>query len=238
MIPEKPLYVGKAKSVYSGENPDELVVIFRNDMTAFNGVKHDQFTDKGKLNATASEFFMKMLEKEGIPTHYIRMSAPETMIVRRLTMIPLEVIVRNVAAGSMTKKYPVAEGTVLDWPIVSIDYKDDERGDPMINDEIIKVLHILNDEELMQVKELALKVNSVLSRFFDECGIRLVDFKLEFGKSGGKIYLGDEISMDSMRLWDKKTGESFDKDVYRFDKGDVITAYRNVLERIIPDCGA
>ncbi|WP_324475180.1 phosphoribosylaminoimidazolesuccinocarboxamide synthase, partial [Methanospirillum sp.] len=237
VIPEKPLYEGKAKSVYLSENPDELIVVFRNDMTAFNGVKHDQFTDKGILNATASEFFMKMLEAEGIPTHYIRMAAPDTMIVRRLDMIPLEVIVRNIAAGSMTKKYPVAEGTVLERPVVSIDYKDDERGDPMINDDLIEVLHILPADELKQVKEMALKVNTVLSRFFDECGIRLVDFKLEFGKAAGKIYLGDEISMDSMRLWDKQTGESFDKDVYRFDKGDVITAYRNVLRRILPDGG-
>ncbi|WP_394339578.1 7,8-didemethyl-8-hydroxy-5-deazariboflavin synthase CofG [Methanospirillum stamsii] len=237
VIPAEPLYKGKAKSVFASENPDELIVVFRNDMTAFNGVKHDQFTDKGKLNATASEFFMKMLESEGIPTHYIRMNSPDTMIVRRLTMIPLEVIVRNVAAGSMTKKYPVTEGTVLDWPIVTTDYKDDERGDPMINDDLIQVLHILNADELKQVKEMALRVNTVLSRFFDECGIRLVDFKLEFGKAGGKIFLGDEVSMDSMRLWDKKTGESFDKDVYRFDKGDVITAYRNVLNRIIPGAG-
>jgi len=121
--------------------------------------------------------------------------------------------------------------------VVSIDYKDDERGDPMINDDLIEVLHILPADELKQVKEMALKVNTVLSRFFDECGIRLVDFKLEFGKAAGKIYLGDEISMDSMRLWDKQTGESFDKDVYRFDKGDVITAYRNVLRRILPDGG-
>ncbi|WP_371816493.1 7,8-didemethyl-8-hydroxy-5-deazariboflavin synthase CofG [Methanospirillum purgamenti] len=235
VIPAKPLYEGKAKSVYTSENPDELIVVFRNDMTAFNGVKHDLFTDKGRLNATASEFFMKMLEAEGIKTHYIRMSAPDTMIVRRLEMIPLEVIVRNVAAGSMTKKYPVAEGTVLDWPVVTIDYKDDERGDPMINDDLIQVLHILTGDELTQVKKIALLVNTVLTRFFDECGIRLVDFKLEFGKAGGNIFLGDEISMDSMRLWDKETGESFDKDVYRFNKGDVITAYRNVLKRIIPE---
>jgi FO synthase subunit 1 len=235
VIPAKPLYEGKAKSVYSSENPDELIVVFRNDMTAFNGVKHDQFTDKGRLNATASEFFMRMLETEGIPTHFVRMSAPDTMVVRRLEMIPLEVIVRNIAAGSMTKKYPVDEGTVLDRPVVTIDYKDDERGDPMINDDLILVFHILNAEELTKVKEMALKVNKVLRGFFDECGITLVDFKLEFGKSAGTIYLGDEISMDSMRLWDKVTGESLDKDVYRFDKGDVITAYRNVLKRIIPD---
>ncbi|NLL09467.1 MAG: phosphoribosylaminoimidazolesuccinocarboxamide synthase [Methanomicrobiales archaeon] len=237
-MPAKPLYEGKAKSVYSSENPDELIVVFRNDMTAFNGVKHDRFTDKGRLNATASEFFMKMLEAEGIPTHFVRMSAPDTMVVRRLEMIPLEVIVRNIAAGSMTKKYPIDEGTVLERPVVTIDYKDDERGDPMINDDLIQVLHILNAEELIKVKEMALEVNRILSRFFDDCGIKLVDFKLEFGKSAGTIYLGDEVSMDSMRLWDKVTGESLDKDVYRFDKGDVITAYREVLKRIIPDAVA
>jgi len=237
VFPDKPLYEGKAKSVYTSENPDELVVVFRNDMTAFNGEKHDQFLDKGRLNATASEFFMKMLEKEGIPTHFVRMDAPDVMVVKRLSMIHLEIIVRNVAAGSMTKKYPVAEGTVLERPVVSIDYKDDERGDPMINDDLIEVLHLMTAEELRQVKEMALRVNSILSQFFDECGITLVDFKLEFGREKDRIVLGDEISMDSMRLWDKETGESFDKDVYRFDKGDVITAYRNVLARIIPGFG-
>jgi phosphoribosylaminoimidazole-succinocarboxamide synthase len=158
-----------------------------------------------------------------------------TMIVRRLEMIPLEIIVRNVAAGSMVKKYPVKEGTVLSPPVVSIDYKDDERGDPMINDDLIVALGMLSRDELAAVKKSALKVNEVLSAFFDEFGITLVDFKLEFGKADGEIILGDEISMDSMRLWDKETGESFDKDVYRFEKGDVMTAYRRVLERIIPE---
>lgn len=235
MIQVKPLYTGKAKSVYACEDPDELKVVFRNDMTAFNGVKHDQFLDKGRLNASASEFFMKMLEDQGIKTHFIRMTGSDTMIVKCLTMIPLEVIVRNIAAGSMTKKYPVSEGTVLERPVVSFDYKDDERGDPMINDDIILVLHILNEDELCRIKKMAILINDVLSKFFDSCGIRLVDFKLEFGKFKNEILLGDEISMDSMRLWDKKTGQSLDKDVYRFDKGDVISAYRTVLRRIIPD---
>ena len=235
MSMETPLYEGKAKSVYRTHNPDELRVVFRNDMTAFNGVKHDQFENKGRFNATASEFFMRLLEKNGVSTHFINRPDPETMIVKKLQMIPLEVIVRNVAAGSMVKKYPVKEGTALDPPVIAIDYKDDERGDPMINDEIIYALGILNPDELTIVKKVALKINEVLSKFFDEFGIRLVDFKLEFGKVKGTILLGDEISMDSMRLWDKQTGESFDKDVYRFEKGDVMTAYRRVLERIIPD---
>lgn len=232
---ETPLYEGKAKSVYRTENPKELKVVFRNDMTAFNGVKHDQFENKGRFNATASEFFMRLLEENGVITHFISRPDPETMIVKKLEMIPLEVIVRNVAAGSMVKKYPVKEGTIFSPPIVAIDYKDDERGDPMINDELIVALNILTLPELDAVKKAALRVNEVLSQFFDEFGIRLVDFKLEFGKADSQIILGDEISMDSMRLWDKKTGESFDKDVYRFEKGDVMTAYRRVLERIIPN---
>jgi len=236
MTPE-PLYEGKAKSVFLTENPDELRVVFRNDMTAFNGVKHDQFENKGRFNATASEFFMRLLEEKGVKTHFISRPDPDTMIVRRLTMIPLEVIIRNVAAGSMIKKYPVAEGTVFSPPIIAIDYKDDERGDPMINDEIIIALGILDPEGLTTVKRTALTINQILTAFFEEYGITLVDFKLEFGRAGSEILLGDEISMDSMRLWDKKTGESFDKDVYRFDKGDVMTAYRRVLERIIPGFG-
>ncbi len=235
MIMETPLYEGKAKSVYLTDKPGELRVVFRNDMTAFNGVKHDQFENKGRFNATASEFFMRLLEENGVGTHFISRPDPVTMIVKKLEMIPLEVIVRNVAAGSMVKKYPVKEGTVLSPPVVAIDYKDDERGDPMINDELIVALKILTLAELDAVKKAALKVNDILTQFFDEFGIRLVDFKLEFGKADGKIILGDEISMDSMRLWDKVTGESFDKDVYRFEKGDVMTAYRRVLERILPD---
>ncbi len=232
-----PLYKGKAKSVYATQNSDELRVIFRNDMTAFNGVKHDQFENKGRFNATACEFFMNMLSEKGIKTHFIRRTSPEEMIVKKLTMIPLEVIVRNVAAGSMVKKYPVENGTILKHPIVTTDYKSDERGDPMINDEIIEVLDILKPEEIVFVKGVALKINDILSKFFDEYNIRLVDFKIEFGKAGDEILLGDEISMDSMRLWDKDTGESFDKDVYRYEKGDVMDAYRRVLQRIVPGFG-
>lgn len=231
------LYKGKAKSVYLTEKPDELRVVFRNDMTAFNGEKHDLFENKGRFNALASEFFMHLLMEKGVKTHFIRKPEPDVMIVRRLEMIPLEVIVRNVAAGSMVKKYPVQEGTALSPPVVAIDYKDDERGDPMINDDLIVALKILSSDELSMVKRMALLVNEILFAFFDEYGITLVDFKLEFGKIGTEIILGDEISMDSMRLWDKKTGESFDKDVYRFEKGDVMTAYRRVLERIIPGFG-
>lgn len=229
------LYKGKAKSVYLTDDPEKLRVVFRNDMTAFNGEKHDLFENKGRFNATASEFFMRLLGEKGVATHFISRPEPDVMIVRRLDMIPLEVIVRNRAAGSMVKKYPVQEGTILSPPVVAIDYKDDERGDPMINDDLIVSLKILNPEELATVKKMALQVNELLSAFFDEYDITLVDFKLEFGRTDSGIILGDEVSMDSMRLWDKKTGESLDKDVYRFEKGDVMTAYRRLLERIIPD---
>jgi phosphoribosylaminoimidazole-succinocarboxamide synthase len=234
MIPQTLLYEGKAKSVYLTDKPDELKVVFRNDMTAFNGEKHDRFPNKGRFNATASEFFFRLLEDRGVATHFISRPDPDTMIVKRLGMIPLEVIIRNVAAGSMVKKYPVKEGTILSPPVIGIDYKDDERGDPMINDELIMALHILTQAELASLKAIALRINGILWQFFDEYGITLVDIKIEFGIADGAIILGDEISMDSMRLWDKQTGESFDKDVYRFEKGDVMDTYRRVLERIIP----
>jgi phosphoribosylaminoimidazole-succinocarboxamide synthase len=154
------------------------------------------------------------------------------MVVRDLQMIPLEVIVRNFAAGSLVRNYPFKEGTKLNPPIVVIDYKDDSRHDPMLNDEIIGALGLATPQELKKIKKIALEVNSHLSRFLAEQDITLVDFKLEFGRGGKTIYVGDEISMDSMRLWDKKTGESLDKDVYRLDKGDVIATYTKVSKRI------
>jgi phosphoribosylaminoimidazole-succinocarboxamide synthase len=155
------------------------------------------------------------------------------MIVRDLAMIPLEVIVRNRAAGSLVRRYPFTEGTPLNPPVIVIDYKDDARHDPMINDDIIIALDLLSRDELATVREMALRVNEVLVRFFDSIGISLVDFKLEFGKDRGKIVVGDEISMDSMRLWDKSTGQSLDKDVYRFEKGDVLAIYREVAKRAL-----
>jgi phosphoribosylaminoimidazole-succinocarboxamide synthase len=155
------------------------------------------------------------------------------MLVRELEMIPLEVIVRNVAAGSMVRNYPVREGTLLDPPVIVIDYKDDSRHDPMLNDDLILALKILSRDELQQLKELALRVNIVLSRFFEARGIILVDFKLEFGRYNGELLVGDEISMDSMRLWDARTKGSLDKDVYRFEKGDVLAVYRQVAEKVL-----
>jgi phosphoribosylaminoimidazole-succinocarboxamide synthase len=161
------------------------------------------------------------------------MADDSAMIVRELHMIPLEVIVRNIAAGSMVRNYPIDEGTPLKPPVIVIDYKDDTRHDPMLNGDLIVALKLATPAELTTIRDLALKVNGILYKFFNELGISLVDFKMEFGRQNSKIYLGDEISMDSMRLWDKQTGESLDKDVYRFDKGDVMNVYQKVTERIL-----
>jgi phosphoribosylaminoimidazole-succinocarboxamide synthase len=225
------LYSGKAKSLYRTDTPGELLVEFRDDITAFDGGKKDVISRKGAYNAQVSKTIFLLLEEQGIPTHFIRMAGDSSMIVKELRMVPLEVIVRNIAAGSMVRNYPVEEGTVLDPPVIVIDYKDDSRHDPMLNDDLILALKILTREELGQVKKLALRVNEVLRTFFDSRGIILVDLKLEFGCSGSSIMVGDEISMDSMRLWDSLTGESLDKDVYRFSKGDVLAVYRKVAER-------
>lgn len=226
------LYKGKAKSVYTTDVKDRLIVEFRDDITAFDGGKKDILKNKGNYNAEVSAFFFEYLERNGVKTHFFSMLDPHHMVVRRLDMIPLEVIVRNIAAGSLVRNYPFREGSPLDPPIVVIDYKDDSRHDPMINDDIILGLNLLTAAEIKKIKKVALEVNRLLSDLLAAQGITLVDFKIEFGRQGKTIYLGDEISMDSMRLWDKKTGESLDKDVYRFEKGDVMAIYDKVARRI------
>ncbi|MEA2035743.1 MAG: phosphoribosylaminoimidazolesuccinocarboxamide synthase [Euryarchaeota archaeon] len=227
------LYEGKAKSVCLSENPGELVVIFRDDITAFDGGKNDVLSGKGAYNAAVSSFFFSYLEKNGIKTHFIKMIDENIMLVRKLEMIPLEVIARNRAAGSIVKKFPFEEGQILDPPVIVTDYKDDEHHDPSLNDDIILALGLLTRKELTYVKETTLKINRLLYDYFDELGLIFVDFKIEFGRLGDEILLGDEISMDSMRLWDKETGESLDKDVYRFEKGDVMSAYARVVEKMM-----
>lgn len=226
------LYAGKAKSVFRTEKEGIYLVEFRDDITAFDGGKKDVLVQKGSLNARVSAFLFGHLAEHGISSHFIGMVDERSMLVRSLAMIPLEVIVRNVAAGSMVRNYPIAEGTPLNPPVLVMDYKDDSRHDPMLNDDLILALKILNAAELARVREMALSINRVLVRFFDSLDITLVDFKIEFGKLDDQILLGDEISMDSMRLWDRRTGESLDKDVYRFSKGDVVAVYRRVAEKI------
>lgn len=226
------LYKGKAKSVYTTDVKHKLIVEFRDDITAFDGGKKDILVNKGNYNAEVSAFFFDYLEQNGVKTHFYSMLDPHHMVVRKLEMIPLEVIVRNIAAGSIVRNYPFTLGALLDPPLIVIDYKDDSRHDPMLNDEMILALHLLSRAELKKIKNVALKVNRLLSSLLAGQGITLVDFKLEFGRQGRTIYLGDEISMDSMRLWDTRTGESLDKDVYRFEKGDVMEIYSKATQRI------
>ena len=228
------LYRGKAKSVYLTENPDEVTMEFRDDITAFDGGKNAVLKGKGQYNAAVSAFLFEYLEIHGVKTQFIHMLDERTMLVRRLSMIPLEVIVRNVAAGSLVKNYPFREGDVIRPAIIVLDYKDDTRHDPMVNDDIVYALGLVNREELLTIRKLALKVNDLLRTYLSGLSITLVDFKLEFGRWKGGVLVGDEISMDSMRLWDAKTRESLDKDVYRFDKGDVMATYAAVAERITP----
>lgn len=227
------LYTGKAKSVYRTDDPDVYIMKFRDDITAFDGGKKDTLGGKGRYNAEVSSFFFRYLEENGIGTHYLASIEPATIAVRNLTMIPLEVIVRNVAAGSIVRNYPFREGEPLDPPVIVIDYKSDAHHDPMLNDDLIYALDLATPEELDQIKAMALAINEVLQEYLDQRGITLVDFKLEFGRYNGEIIVGDEISMDSMRLWDKQTGTSLDKDVYRFNKGDVMETYAGVAKRIL-----
>lgn len=229
----KLLYSGKAKSVYLTDAKNRLIVEFRDDITAFDGGKKDVLTNKGSYNAEVSAFFFSYLEEHGVKTHFIRMLGANHMVVERLTMIPLEVIVRNIAAGSIVRNYPFKEGSPLRPPVIVIDYKDDSRHDPMLNDDLILALRLCTPAELKKIKTTALKVNDLLKDLLAKQGITLVDFKLEFGRAKKGVCVGDEISMDSMRLWDKKTGESLDKDVYRFNKGDVMETYDRVLRRIV-----
>ena len=237
MNQKKLLYAGKAKSVYRTDVKDTLIVEFRDDITAFDGGKKDVLKNKGSYNAEVSAFFFDYLGRNGVKTHFVRMLDKNRMVVRKLGMIPLEVIVRNVAAGSIVRNYPFREGTRLDPPVVVIDFKDDARHDPMLNDDLIVALKLTTPGELKKIKKIALKINSLLSTFLAKQGIALVDFKIELGRLGKTICLGDEISMDSMRLWDKKSGESLDKDVYRFNKGDVMATYKSVTRRIVRKSG-
>jgi phosphoribosylaminoimidazole-succinocarboxamide synthase len=226
------LYAGKAKSVYRTDVDGKLIVEFRDDITAFDGGKKDVLKNKGSYNAEVSAFLFEYLGKNGVKTHFVSMIDPRHMVVRELQMIPLEVIVRNIAAGSIVRNYPFKEGTKLDPPVIVIDYKDDARHDPMLNDDLIVALKLATPAELKKIKKVALEINRLLFDLLAAQGIILVDFKIEFGRQGKTICLGDEISMDSMRLWDKKSGESLDKDVYRFEKGDVMATYNRVAQRI------
>ncbi|BAD84399.1 phosphoribosylaminoimidazole-succinocarboxamide synthase [Thermococcus kodakarensis KOD1] len=225
------VYEGKAKKIIPLDD-GKVIMEFKDDATAFNGEKKAQFRGKGWLNAQISAHLFRVLEASGIKTHFIGVAGDNRLIVERLKMYPLEVVVRNVVAGSLKKRLPLEEGTELPEPIIEFYYKNDDLGDPMINQYHARVLGV-GESELKEMEKIALQVNDVLRKYFAERGIILVDFKLEFGKNTrGEIVLGDEISPDTCRFWDAETKESLDKDVFRFGKGDLISAYERLYERI------
>ncbi len=228
---------GKVKSVYNSTDDDKVIIEFRDDMTAGDGARKEVMNNKGAYNAIISSKIFKVLEENGVETQFIDLPEPNVMIAKKLDMIPIEVIVRNIATGSLVRKYPIADGTRLNPPIVQMDFKDDEYHDPMLNSSIIKALGIATQEEIDILIEKALKINDVLTEFFEDAGIILVDYKVEFGKDkDGKILLGDEISPDGCRLWDSETLEMLDKELFRKGKDDeVMDAYIEVYNRIIPD---
>ncbi|GAA5483384.1 phosphoribosylaminoimidazolesuccinocarboxamide synthase [Haloferula sargassicola] len=229
------LYEGKAKRLWATEDPNVLRMEFKNDATAFNGEKKASFDDKGRLNNAISTAIYGMLEKEGVPTHFVRQIDETNVEVRKVDILMVEVIVRNLAAGSFCKRTGVAEGREFSRPIVEFSIKSDELGDPLVNDDYIRELGLASEDDLAFLRESALKVNAILIAFFAQCGLKLVDFKLEFGRLAedpSKIVLADEISPDGCRLWDLKTGEKMDKDRFRRDLGNVMEAYAEVLERV------
>ena len=228
---------GKVKSEYTTDDENAVIIEFRDDMTAGDGARKEVMNKKGSYNALISTKLFKVLEENGIKTQFIDLPETNVMVAKKLEMIPIEVIVRNIATGSLIRKYPIADGTKLDPPIVQMDFKADEFHDPMLNDSIIKALGLATQEEIDELTEKALKINEVLSEFLLEAGIILVDFKVEFGKDkNGEIILGDEISPDGCRLWDSETLDMLDKELFRKGKdNEVMDAYVEVYNRIIPD---
>ncbi|CEQ28904.1 phosphoribosylaminoimidazolesuccinocarboxamide synthase [Paraclostridium sordellii] len=227
------LYEGKAKQIFSTENQNEYLVYYKDDATAFNGEKKASINSKGILNNKICTSMFEMLEKEGIETHFIKGVSDREMIVKKVEILPLEVIVRNITAGSFCKRYGIEEGIVLEEPIFELSYKNDDYGDPMINDDHAVAMKLATREELAFLKEETLKINEIMKKFFLSMNFKLVDFKLEFGKDvDGNIILADEISPDTCRLWDVDTNEKFDKDRFRRDLGDLVEGYTEVLSRI------
>ena len=227
------IYEGKAKKVYATDDPKIVIVDYKDDATAFNGLKKGTIAGKGVVNNKVSNHFFRLLEKEGIPTHYVEQLSDRETAVRRVEILPVEVIVRNRAAGSFSKRMGVAEGTTLACPILEYSYKNDELGDPFINSYYIRALNIATDDEMEQVKTYSFRINEILKAYLDELGIELIDFKLEFGRFDGKVILADEISPDTCRYWDKATGKKLDKDRFRRDLGDVEEAYREIIRRLM-----
>lgn len=234
MVKGKQLYEGKAKKVFETDQPDILLVSYKDDATAFNGIKKGTIEGKGAINNRVTNFMMQLLEKVGVPTHYVKELSERETLVKKVSIVPLEVIIRNISAGSFSKRYGVEEGIVFAEPTIEFSYKNDELGDPLINSYQAIALGLATREEIETIKKYAFKVNEEMKKFFASIGVRLVDFKLEFGKlADGTIVLADEISPDTCRFWDAKTNEKLDKDRFRRDLGNVEDAYREMMKRIM-----
>lgn len=233
MEKNKLLYEGKAKKVYTTQDPNLLIVSYKDDATAFNGEKKGTIVGKGVINNRMSNLLMARLEREGVPTHLVRELNQRETLVKRVSIIPLEVILRNVAAGSFSKRYGVEEGLVFPSPTLEFSYKNDALGDPLLNDDHVIALGLASREELSLIRSYTLTINRVLQGIWAGCGITLVDFKVEFGRlKDGSVVLADEISPDTCRLWDTKTHEKLDKDRFRRDLGGVEEAYIQVMDRL------
>ena len=228
------IYEGKAKKVFATDDPDVVLVDYKDDATAFNGLKKGTITGKGVINNRVTNFLMQMLEKNGVPTHYIEEISDRETLVKKVDIVPLEVIVRNIAAGSLSKRLGLPEGTKLKKTVIEYCYKNDDLGDPMVNEYHIAAMGWATEEEVKLIAGYSLKINKLLSSFLKQSGIELIDFKLEFGKtSDGTIVLADEISPDTCRFWDSKTHEKLDKDRFRRDLGGVEDAYQEILKRLM-----
>ena len=227
------IYEGKAKKVYATDDKDCVIVSYKDDATAFNGLKRGTIVGKGVVNNKVSNHFFKLLESHGIPTHYVEQLSDRETVVKKVDIVPVEVIVRNKAAGSFSKRMGIEEGTELKCAILEYSYKNDELGDPFINTYYVRALGLATDDEMDKIKEISFKVNDILSDYLKGLGVELIDFKLEFGRFHGDIILADEISPDTCRYWDIETGKKLDKDRFRRDLGDVEEAYKEIISRLM-----
>jgi len=228
----KKFYEGKAKIMYETDKPDFVIQEFKDDATAFDATKRGTIKEKGVINNEISSALFQLLESKGVPTHFVKKLSDREMLVKRLDIILVEVTIRNISAGGLSKLLSIEEGIVLKSPLLEYHYKKDELHDPLINDYHIEMLGLATSKEMKKIRDYSFSINEILKDFFGKVGLKLVDFKLEFGRHKGKILLGDEISPDTCRLWDKKTNEKLDKDRFRRDLGRIEEAYQEVLKRI------
>lgn len=234
MEKKEQLYEGKAKKVFATDDANLVIVDYKDDATAFNGEKKGTITGKGAINNVMSNHMFQLLEQQGVPTHFVEQLSERETLVKKVSIVPLEVIIRNISAGSFAKRFGVEEGIVFDEPTIEFSYKNDELGDPLMNAYHAIALKAATREEIETIKAMAFKVNEVMKQYFDTLNVILVDFKLEFGKTAdGKIVLADEISPDTCRLWDKTTKEKLDKDRFRRDMGGVEEAYQEIMKRVM-----